>query len=75
MRDRTAQGELVEGTGTRAAEGATTGALGGLLGGLIGFLLGIGALAIPGIGPVVAGGALATAFGLGGLHHVYRRAA
>ena len=32
----------------------------------MGFLVGIGALAIPGIGPVVAGGALATAFGLGG---------
>ena len=39
---------------------------GRLLGGLVGFLVGIGALAIPGIGPVVAGGALATAFGLGG---------
>ena len=31
-----------------------------------GLLVGIGALAIPGIGPVVAGGALATAFGMGG---------
>src|ERR687895_663207 len=70
LRDRTAQGELVEetgATGTKAAEGAGTGALGGgLLGGLVGLLVGIGALAIPGIGPVVAGGALATAFGLGG---------
>ena len=28
--------------------------------------MGLGALAIPGIGPVIAGGALATAFGLGG---------
>jgi len=28
--------------------------------------VGIGALAIPGIGPVVAGGALASAFGMGG---------
>jgi heat induced stress protein YflT len=67
MRDRTAQGELAEDTGTKAAEGATTGALGGgVLGGLVGFLVGVGALAIPGIGPVVAGGMLATAFGLGG---------
>jgi hypothetical protein len=67
MRDRTAQGELVEDTGTTAAEGAASGALGGgLLGGLVGWLVGIGALAIPGIGPVVAGGALATAFGLAG---------
>ena len=32
---------------------------GGLLGGITGLLVGIGALAIPGIGPVVAGGALA----------------
>lgn len=67
MRDRTEQGELAEETGTKAAGGAATGALGGgVLGGLLGFLVGVGALAIPGIGPVVAGGALATAFGVGG---------
>ena len=67
MRDRTAQGELVEETGTKAAQGATSGALGGgLLGGVVGFLVGIGALAIPGIGPVVAGGMLASALGMGG---------
>jgi hypothetical protein len=64
MRDRNAQGQLIEDTGTHAAEGAVTGAVGGgILGGLAGLLVGIGALAIPGIGPVVAGGALATAFG------------
>ena len=67
LRDRTAQGELVEDTGTKAAEGATTGALGGgLLGGIVGFLVGVGALAIPGIGPVVAGGMLASALGIAG---------
>ena len=67
MRDRDEQGALVEETGTRAAAGAGTGALGGgILGGLVGWLVGIGALAIPGIGPVLAGGALATAFGLAG---------
>jgi hypothetical protein len=67
MRDRTAQGELITETGTPAAEGAAAGAVGGgLLGGLTGFLIGIGALAIPGIGPVIAGGALATAFGVAG---------
>ena len=49
LRDRTAQGELVEDTGTKAAEGATT-----------------GALAIPGVGPVVAGGMLASALGIAG---------
>jgi hypothetical protein len=36
------------------------------VGGALGLLVGLGALAIPGIGPVIVGGALATAFGLGG---------
>ena len=36
-------------------------ATGGALGGLGGLLIGLGALAIPGIGPVIAGGAVATA--------------
>lgn len=67
MRDRNAQGELAEETGTKAAEGAASGALGGgLLGGLVGFLVGAGALAIPGVGPVIAGGVLASTFGLAG---------
>lgn len=67
MRDRTEQGELIEETGTKAAEGAATGAVsGGVLGGLVGLLIGVGALIIPGIGPVVAGGALASAFGVAG---------
>jgi uncharacterized protein (TIGR02271 family) len=57
MRDRTAQGELVEDTGTQAAEGATKGAVGGgVLGGLVGLLGGIGAIAIPGLGPIFAAG-------------------
>jgi len=44
--------------------GAGTGALmGGLFGGAAGWLIGIGALAIPGIGPIVAAGALATTLG------------
>jgi hypothetical protein len=68
LRDRTAQGVLLEDTGVQVAEeAATTGALGGgLLGGLTGLLIGIGALVIPGLGPVVAGGVLATAFGVAG---------
>src|SRR5919199_361824 len=67
MRDRNEQGQMVEQTGTHAATGAVSGIVGGgLLGGLVGFLLGIGALAIPGIGPVVAGGALASALGVAG---------
>jgi hypothetical protein len=42
---------------TKAPEAATTGAAaGGLLGGTLGWLAGIGALAIPGLGPFVAAG-------------------
>jgi hypothetical protein len=45
-----------------AGEGAGTGAtLGGLIGGGAGVLAGLGMLAIPGIGPIVAAGWLATA--------------
>lgn len=66
-RDREEAKDLVDDTGAKAAGGAATGAVaGGVLGGITGLLVGIGALAIPGIGPVVAGGALASAFGLGG---------
>lgn len=65
MRDRTPRGEMVEETGTHAAEGAGAGLLGGAaLGALAGYLVATGALAIPGIGPVVAGGVLAQTFGI-----------
>jgi len=61
VRDRTQQEAITEGTGTQAAEGAATGAMGGgVVGGVIGLLAGVGALAIPGIGPIIAGGALAS---------------
>jgi uncharacterized protein (TIGR02271 family) len=51
-------------TGTRAGTGAATGAVaGGILGGLGGWLVGIGALAIPGVGPFIAAGAFASALG------------
>ncbi|MBD2860981.1 MULTISPECIES: general stress protein [Paenibacillus] len=44
-------------TGSAAPEGAATGAAaGGMLGGVTGLLAGIGALAIPGIGPILAAG-------------------
>lgn len=50
------------GHGNKADEGAKAGAAtGGALGGLGGLLVGLGALAIPGVGPVLAGGAAATA--------------
>jgi len=62
--DKQATQEIAEDTGTHAGEGAATGALaGGILGGLGGWLLGIGALAIPGIGPFIAAGAFASALG------------
>lgn len=49
-------------TGNKVDEGAKAGAAtGGALGGLGGLLVGLGALAIPGIGPVMLGGAAATA--------------
>lgn len=42
---------------TKAPEGTTTGAVtGGAVGGTLGLLAGIGALAIPGIGPLIAAG-------------------
>jgi hypothetical protein len=47
---------------TKAPEGATTGAAaGGVIGGLGGWLLGIGALAVPGLGPFVAAGPIMAA--------------
>ena len=47
---------------TKAPEGAATGAgTGGLLGGAFGWLVGIGALAIPGLGPFIAAGPIVAA--------------
>jgi len=55
---------------TKAPEGATTGGLsGGIIGGALGWLVGIGALAIPGVGPVIAAGpilAMLSGVGVGG---------
>src|SRR4029077_17753559 len=48
--------------GTKAPEGATTGAsTGAVVGGTLGWLAGIGALAIPGLGPFMAAGPLMAA--------------
>lgn len=56
--------------GTKAPEGATAGAgTGAVVGGALGWLAGIGALAIPGIGPLVAAGPIMAALagvGVGG---------
>lgn len=55
---------------TKAPEGATTGATSGaVLGGGLGLLVGIGALAIPGLGPFIAAGPIMAALagmGVGG---------
>jgi hypothetical protein len=57
--------------GTKAPEGATTGAgTGAVIGGALGWLAGIGALAIPGIGPFIAAGPIMAALagvGVGGV--------
>src|SRR5436305_1987122 len=66
-RDRDEAGKLAEDTGAGVATGAATGAVaGGVLGGLAGLLVGTGALAIPGIGPVVAAGVWASTLGTAG---------
>jgi hypothetical protein len=56
--------------GTKAPEGASTGAgTGAVLGGVLGWLTGIGALAIPGLGPFIAAGPIMAALagaGVGG---------
>ncbi|PZE21556.1 general stress protein [Paenibacillus xerothermodurans] len=52
--------EIQNETGTKAREGVVTGATtGGVLGGLAGLTLGIIAMAIPGVGPIVAAGPIA----------------
>lgn len=49
---------------TKAPEGAAAGAgTGGILGGTLGLLVGIGALAIPGLGPFIAAGPLMATLG------------
>jgi hypothetical protein len=56
--------------GTKAPEGATAGAgTGAVVGGALGWLVGIGALAIPGVGPFIAAGPIVAALagaGVGG---------
>lgn len=63
-RSRDEAGVLAQDTGTETAAGAASGAVaGGILGGLAGWLVGIGALAVPGVGPLIAAGPLAAALG------------
>ena len=55
--------DMVESSGMGGQATGTGALLGGLTGGALGWLVGIGALLIPGIGPIVAAGALATTLG------------
>jgi len=64
--DRTSTRDFAHHKDTKAPEGATTGVTaGGVIGGTLGLLAGIGALAIPGLGPFIAAGPIVA--GLAGL--------
>jgi hypothetical protein len=65
--DNRSSKEFAHEKNTKAPEGTTTGvATGGVLGGTLGLLAGIGALAIPGVGPFIAVGPIMGALaGLG----------
>ena len=64
--DKRSTREFAHEKATKAPEGAATGGTaGGVIGGTIGVLAGVGALAIPGIGPFIAAGPIVA--GLAGL--------
>ena len=73
--DKKGSADFAHENNTKAPEGAVVGAgTGGVLGGTLGLLAGIGALAIPGLGPFIAAGPLLAALsgaavgaGVGGL--------
>ncbi len=60
--DRTGTRDFAHEQHTKAPEGAATGAVaGGVLAGALGWLVGIGSLAIPGVGPLIAAGPILAA--------------
>jgi hypothetical protein len=65
--DQKSSREFAHEKSTKAPEGTTTGVTaGGVVGGTLGLLAGIGALAIPGVGPLIAAGPIMGALaGLG----------
>jgi hypothetical protein len=67
MSDKGGSKDFAAEKNTKAPEGAATGAgIGGGIGGTLGLLAGIGALAIPGVGPLIAAGPIMGALaGLG----------
>jgi hypothetical protein len=65
-RDRTTR-DLAHEINTKAPEGIATGAgSGAAVGGVLGWLVGIGAIAIPGVGPLVAAGPVVAALAAAG---------
>ena len=66
MSDKDSAREFATEKNTKAPEGTATGVgVGGVVGGTLGLLAGIGALAIPGVGPLIAAGPIMA--GLAGL--------
>jgi hypothetical protein len=62
--DRAGSRDFAHEQHTKAPEGATAGAIaGGILAGAVGWLVGIGSLAIPGVGPLIAAGPIMAALG------------
>src|SRR5450756_1138791 len=62
MADAYTAKEFAHEKNTKAPEGATEGVTtGGLIGGTLGLLAGIGALAVPGVGPLIAAGPIMAA--------------
>lgn len=62
--DQSATRDFAHEKNTKAPEGAVTGAgTGGVVGGALGWIVGIGALAIPGVGPFIAAGPILAALG------------
>ena len=70
MADKQGSKDFAAEKNTKAPEGTTAGVLGGgTLGGTVGLLAGLGALAIPGVGPLIAAGPIMGALaglGIGG---------
>jgi hypothetical protein len=64
MADKEGTKDFAHEHNTKAPEGAATGAgTGAVLGGTLGWLAGVGALAIPGLGPLIAAGPIMAALG------------
>ena len=72
--DRGGLRDMAHQNSTKAPEGAAAGAgTGALLGGALGWLVGIGALAIPGVGPLIAAGPILAALSGAALGGAARR--